>query len=68
MDRSAVHKRLAETEEQIAGGQHQVAQQRELSSNSKPMDVRRLMPNISWMGLSCCKLPGGIVAIGFSNS
>jgi hypothetical protein len=30
MDRSAVQKRLAETEEQIATGQHQVAQQREL--------------------------------------
>jgi hypothetical protein len=30
MDRSAVQKLLAETEQQIASGQHQVVQQREL--------------------------------------
>ena len=30
MDRSAIQKRLAETEERIASGQSQVAQQREL--------------------------------------
>ena len=55
-------------EERITSGLRQVEQHASVSSNSRPMDIRRLMPNISWMGLSCCKLPGGIVAIGFSNS
>jgi hypothetical protein len=41
MDRSAVQKRLAETEERIASGQHQVAQQRELIVELEANDARQ---------------------------
>ena len=64
MDRSVIQQRLAETKEQIANGESQIAQQRrliaELESNGSPAFHAQYL----LAGWSCCKPLGGIVGIG----
>jgi hypothetical protein len=64
MDRSVIQQRLAETEERIANGESQIAQQRrliaELESSGSPASHAKYLQ----LGWSCCKPLCGIVGIG----
>ena len=65
MDHSAIQKRLTETEERIALGQRQVAQQQELIVKLEADGQSAALQNICWLVSSCCKLPGVMAATSF---